>query len=82
MLMTMAFLLGFHLYYVVQYEAIFLRYISENRDELVYITLMRLEMSFQHIITFMFCVALLVIAIVLYLAEFYACKYIKSKRAV
>ena len=81
-LMTMAFLLGFHLYYVIMYEAMFLRYSMEMIDEwtLEFITEMRLERSFSNMLTFMVCTGLLCIAIGLYLAEFYICKYIKSKR--
>ena len=79
-LMTMAFVLGNHLYYVITYESMFLKIISENPESAEYIMYMRLDESFSNIITFMFCVALLVIAIVLYLAEFYTCKYINKAK--
>ena len=81
-LMTMAFLIGFHLYYVIMLEASFFSYSLGTNDEWMaeYLREMRLVMNFTNMLTFMVCIGLLAISIGLYLVEFYICKYIKSKR--
>lgn len=79
-LMTMAVLLGFHLYDTIVSESVIFFYSIEYPEMLEYMAEMRLLMNFGHILTFIFCMVLLVIAIGLYLAEFYICKYIKGKR--
>ena len=78
----MAFLLGFHLYYVVQSEAMIFFYSIEYPGMLEEMAQTRLVINFSHMATFIVCSVLLVIAIGLYLAEFYVCKYIKGKRVV
>lgn len=79
-LMTMAVLLGFHLYDTIVSESMIFFYSIEYPEMLEEMAQMRLLMNFGHILTFIFCMVLLVIAIGLYLVEFYICKYIKSKR--
>ena len=81
-LMTMAVLLGFHLYDTIVFESMSLFYTIEYPVLFESMTEMRLMMSFSHMLVFIFCVILLVIAIGLYLTEFYVCRYIKNKRGI
>lgn len=79
-LMTIAVLLGFHLYDTIVSESMILFYTIEYSTLPELMTELRLTMNFSHMLTFIFCMVLLVIAIGLYLAEFYVCRYIKGKR--
>ncbi|GAI70846.1 unnamed protein product [marine sediment metagenome] len=81
-LITMAVLLGFHLYNMITSEAMLLFYSRELSVLPEVVSELRLLMNFSNMATFIVCSVLLVIAIGLYLAEFYACKYIKGKRRV
>ena len=72
-LIAMSFLLGFHLYTVVQFESTFLLAIIENPEmiEMIndYYEMQRKLMNMTHIVTVLFCVMLVAVAGALYKIE-------------
>ena len=83
-LIAMSFLLGFHLYTVVQFESTYLFAIMENPEmiEMIndYYETQRKLINMTHIITVLFCLLLIVVAGVLYKIEFAYCKKKELKR--
>jgi len=81
-LIAMSFLLGFHLYNVVQFESTYLFAITENPEMIEMIntyyemqrkalnmTHIRKALNMTHIVTVLFCILLIVVAGVLYKIE-------------
>ena len=72
-LIAMSFLLGFHLYTVVQFESTYLLAITENPEmiEMInnYYETLRKVLNMTHLVTVLFCLMLIVVAGVLYKIE-------------
>lgn len=83
-LIAMSFLLGFHLYTVVQFESTYLLAIMENPEmiEMIndYYETQRKIMNMTHIVTVLFCLMLIVVAGVLYKIELAFCEKKELKR--
>ena len=83
-LIAMSILLGFHLYTTVQTESVFLLAIVENPGMLEmingYYEMQRKLINMAHIVTFLFCVLLAVVAGALYKIEFSYCEKRELKR--
>ena len=72
-LIAMSFLLGFHLYTVVQFESTYLLAITENPEMIEMINdfyeTQRKVLNMTHLVTVLFCLMLIVVAGVLYKIE-------------
>jgi len=83
-LIAMSFLLGFHLYTVVQFESTYLFAITENPEmiEMIndYYETQRKLINMTHIVTVLFCLLLIVVAGVLYKIELALYEKKKLKR--
>ena len=83
-LIAMSFLLGFHLYTVVQFESTYLFAITENPEmiEMIndYYEAQRKVLNMTHIVTVLFCLLLIVVAGVLYKIELALCEKKELKR--
>ena len=76
-LMTMAILLGLHLYNIVVNESMFMFYLNEEYSTTA-LAYLRFLINFSHLLTFLICGGLVVIAIGLYFVEFYICERTKN----
>ena len=83
-LIAMSFLLGFHLYTVVQFESTYLFAITENPEMIDmindYYETQRKLFNMTHIVTVLFCLLLIVVAGVLYKIELALCEKKELKR--
>jgi len=80
-LITVAFLIGFQILYAIMDESYIIRSLMDADEwTLEYIAEIRLRMTITNILTFLYCLILVGIAVGLYFAEFGICKYIDNKR--
>lgn len=73
-------LIGFSLVFVAQNEAYILASMIDDPSWTVWMDEMRLRGIFQIMLTFIYCLILVGIAVLLYFGEFYFCKYIDSRK--